>query len=334
MFNKIYESIKKFLSLNYKFLIFLILIIFVFTFELPYVVYTPGGVVPLEKRIEIENSEDKTGSLNMSYVLLRKGTIPAILTSFIISNWDLVSDREITNDDENIDELLEKEKLYMTSSLDNATILAYKKANKEINITKTINNVIYIDEASKTNIKMFDQIIKVDGKDIKDINELKKIVNEHKKGDLLNVEVLRNGKHKFCEAEVFEINGNLKIGIAFLTTYEYETDPKIKIKTKNSESGSSGGLMLSLAIYNSLVSEDITNNRKIVGTGTIDINGNVGEIDGVKYKMLGAKKNKADVFLCPYENYEEAINVKNKYDIDMEVIGVKTFDEALAYLKK
>ena len=35
------------------------------------------------------------------------------------------------------------------------------------------------------------------------------------------------------------------------------------------------------------------------------------EIDGVKYKMLGAKKNKADVFLCPYENYEEAINVKN-----------------------
>ena len=334
MFNKIYESIKKFLSLNYKFLIFLILIIFVFTFELPYVVYTPGGVVPLEKRIEIENSEEKTGSLNMSYVLLRKGTIPAILTSFIIPDWDLVSDKEITNEDENVDELLEKEKLYMTSSLDNATILAYNKANKEINITKTINNVIYIDNASKTNIKMFDQIIKVDEKEISDINELKKIVKEHKKGDLLKVEVLRNGKHKLCEAEVLKINGELKIGIAFLTTYEYETDPKIKIKTKNSESGSSGGLMLSLAIYNSLVSEDITNNRKIVGTGTIDINGNVGEIDGVKYKMLGAKKNKADIFLCPYENYEEALSVKNKYDIDMDLIGVKTFDEALAYLTK
>ena len=48
-----------------------------------------------------------------------------------------------------------------------------------------------------------------------------------------------------------------------------------------------------LAIYKELIEEDITHGLKIVGTGTIDELGNVGEIDGVKYKILGAVKNKA-----------------------------------------
>ena len=60
-----------------------------------------------------------------------------------------------------------------------------------------------------------------------------------------------------------------------------------------------------------IVDEDITKGKTVVGTGTIDIDGNVGAIGGVKYKLIGAVKNKADVFLVPKDNYEEAIEVKN-----------------------
>ena len=91
--------------------------------------------------------------------------------------------------------------------------------------------------------------------------------------------------------------------------------------------------MLSLAIYNSITEEDITHGLKVVGTGTIDIDGKVGAIDGVKYKMLGAKKNKADIFLCPKENYDEAIKVKKKYNINMDVVSINTFNDALNYLQ-
>ena len=124
-----------------------------------------------------------------------------------------------------------------------------------------------------------------------------------------------------------------KVGIAFLTTYEYDTDPSISVKTKSSESGSSGGLMLSLAIYNAITKEDITKGKTIVGTGTIDILGNVGKIDGVKYKILGAVKNKADLFICPKENYEEAMKVKKEHNLDINIVSVETFDEAINYLK-
>ena len=91
--------------------------------------------------------------------------------------------------------------------------------------------------------------------------------------------------------------------------------------------------MLSLAIYDRLVEEDLTKGRKIVGTGTIDANGLVGEIGGVKYKVMGADESKADIFFCPKENYEEAVNTKNKYNLDVKIVKVETLQEAIDYLR-
>lgn len=333
MFNKLYEKVKCFIQEQYKFLLLLIAIIFIFTFEFPYVIYTPGGVVPLEKRIEIENMDYDKGSINMSYVTLRRGNIPTIILSYIIPNWDLFKEEEVTVDNESVDDLLNREKLYMESSLDNATILAYKKANKDLKITSSINTIVYITKEANTNLRLYDEIISVDDKKIDNINTLKEYINTLKEDDIVKIKVLRNKKEVICDAKVININNELKIGVSFLTTYKYQEKPEINIKTKNSESGSSGGLMLSLAIYNSLIDEDITNNKKVVGTGTIDILGNVGKIDGVKYKLLGAEKNKGDIFLCPVENLEEGMRVKKEFDLQIKVFGVKTFDEALKVLK-
>lgn len=333
MFNKIYDSIKNFIINNYKFLIAWIIIVVLFFYELPYVIYTPGGIVNLEERIVVDGEEDVTaGSLNMSYVSLVKGTIPMLLLSFVVPNWDILPSEEITREDESVDELLELEKLYMKSSIDNATILAFRKAGKELNITREVNNIIYIADEAETDLEMYDELLSVDGKNLATIDELRAYVNTLNEGDTVSILVNRDGKEKECSAKIYNTSDGLKVGISFLTTYEYETTPEIEVTTKNSESGSSGGLMLSLAIYNAIADEDITKGRTIVGTGTIDINGNVGEIDGVKYKLLGANKNNAEIFLCPMENYEEALEVKEEYDLDVEIHGVATFSEALEYL--
>ena len=332
MFNKLYDGIKSFIVENYKFLIIWGIIIFLFFYEFPYVIYTPGGIVNLEERISVDDAYESDGSLNMSYVSLVKGTAPMILLSYIIPNWDLIDKDEIISEDESVDDLIELEKLYMQSSINNATILAYEKAGKELKITKKVNNIIYIADDAETDLKMYDELISVEGVEVTNIDEVKKIVNEKKAGDTIKLKVIRNNKEKECSAKIYETVDGLKVGISFLTTYEYETDPSIDIKTKASESGSSGGLMLSLAIYNVLTEDDITKGRTIVGTGTIEINGEVGAIDGVKYKILGAVKNDADIFICPMENYEEAIKVKEEFDLDIDIHGVNTFDEALAYL--
>lgn len=332
MFNKLYVGIKKFIVDNYKFLIVWAIIIFLFFYELPFAIYTPGGIVNLEDRIEVDGEHVTEGSLNMSYVSLVKGTLPMILLSYVIPNWDLVSRNEITRDDESVTEMLELEKLYMQSSIDNATILAYQKADKEIDVTREVNNIIYIAPEAKTDLEIYDEVLSADGVEVKNLAELKDVVNSKKEGDVITITVNRDGKKKECQAEIYATSDGLKVGISFLTTYEYVTDPSITVETKSSESGSSGGLMLSLAIYNAITDEDITHGKTIVGTGTITVDGIVGPIDGVKYKILGAVKSDADMFLCPEENYEEALEVKEKFDLDILIHSVKTFDEALAYL--
>lgn len=334
MFNKLYSNVKNFIVENYKFLIIWGIIIFLFFYEFPYVIYTPGGIVNLEDRIEVENSRDTEGSLNMSYVSLVKGTLPMILLSYIIPNWDLVKSSEITAPDESVDELLELEKLYMQSSIDNATILAYEKAGKELNITREVNNIVYISDDADTDLEIYDELLTADGIEVNDVAELREIVNNKNEGDTITFLVNRNGKEKECSAKIYNTEDGLKVGVSFLTTYEYETNPEISVATKASESGSSGGLMLTLAIYNAITDEDITKGRTVVGTGTISLDGTVGAIDGVKYKILGAVKSNAEIFLCPMENYEEALSVKDEFDLDIEIHGVATFDEALEYLKK
>ena len=54
MFNKIYERIKKFIKENYKFFIFLTVIVFLFYYEFPYIIYKSGGTINLEDRVIID----------------------------------------------------------------------------------------------------------------------------------------------------------------------------------------------------------------------------------------------------------------------------------------
>ncbi len=333
MFNKVYEIIKKFIKEYGLSLLIIGFFAFASLYEFPYVIYTPGGIVTLDDRISMSDAYSEEGSFNMSYVTLRRGTLVNIGLSYLLKNWDLMDKDEVTAEDESVDELLELERLYMQSSIDNATIVAYHNAGKEIEITRNVNNIVYITDDAKTDLKVYDEVLEVEGIEIKDIDELKEIINTKESGDTVSLVVRRDGKNVNCEAEIYDTTDGLKIGIMFLTTYEYEETPSLEVKTKSSESGSSGGLMMSLAIYNKLVEEDITKGRTIVGTGTIDINGNVGAIDGIKYKLLGAVKNKADLFLCPIDNYEEAISVKEELDLNLDIIAVESFDDALVKLK-
>ena len=124
------------------------------------------------------------------------------------------------------------------------------------------------------------------------------------------------------------------LGIMIITNYEYTTDEELDIAFRSGEGGSSGGLILALGIYSNITGEDILNGRNIAGTGTIDVDGNVGEIDGVKYKIAGAVRKKMDLVLVSPANYEEAIKVVKDNNYKIEIVEVATFKEAIDYLKK
>ena len=163
---------------------------------------------------------------------------------------------------------------------------------------------------------------------------MKNILNKYDVGDTISVKYLRNNEEKNGYIKVRLLDKEKKAGLYLIKLYEYELSRKVNLKFSPNEGGPSGGLMTSLAIYNRLTKDDITKGRKIVGTGTIDRNGNVGEIGGVKYKIAGAVKGKCDVFFVPEGNYEEAMKVKKEKGYDINIVMVKTVDDAINYLMR
>lgn len=332
MFNKIYENIKTFIKENYKTLLLYLILLIICTYRLPFYIYTGGGTIDLEKRIDLKGNEK--GSYNLAYVKQIYATIPTYLLSFIMDKWDVVkvSDLQIDNE-EDVKDIDNREKLYLEEANNHAILNAYKLAGKTINMKESSYKVIYVNKDSDTNIIVGDKLLSVNGVKITNNLEYKKYLQTLEVGTRLEIKVERNNKEIDCYAILKEIEGEKIIGLYLVNIYDYELDPPINLKFKWNESGSSGGFMLSLAIYDRLVDDDLTKGRKIVGTGTIDANGNVGEIGGVKYKVLGASKEKADIFFCPKENYEEAINTKNKYNLKLKIVKVETLEEAINYLK-
>ena len=332
MFTKIYDKMIKFIKNNYKELIVYIILFIILTFKLPYYIFVGGGIVDLNDRIDLEGNEK--GSYNLAYVKEIHATIPTYLLSFIIESWDLESINDSKIDDSEDSKSIDlREKIYLEEANNNAIINAYRLANRDIKINDSSYKVIYISDKSDTNIQIGDKLISVNGVLINNNTEYKEYLKSLDIGSNLDVLVERDGKEKNCYAKLIDYEGEKIIGLYLANIYDYTVNPKINLNFKWNESGPSGGFMLSLAIYDRLVDDDLTKGRKIVGTGTIDMNGNVGEIGGVKYKIMGAAKNKADIFFVPSGNYEEAMETKDKFKYDINIIKVDNLKDAIEYLK-
>ncbi len=333
MLNKIYEKIKNYIKEEHKFLIIVILLFVTMTYKLPYYIDTPGGIIDISKRIQIDEKNRLEGTMNFAYVSEMNATIPTYIIAKINKNWDIIKKEEVVYDNESESDARFRDTLSLKEALSNALYVGFKESNEEF---KTKNNKVYathILKESKTDLKVGDQIIEADGIKINNIKELQNLNKEV--GKKIKLKVINNNKEYTRTAEYINYEDKTIIGITLGETFEIESNHKIDIDYKARESGPSGGMMMALTTYSYLTKEDLTKGRTVVGTGTIDAYGNVGSIGGVKYKLIGAVKNKADIFLVPNgENYEEAIKVKQEKNYDIKVVGVSNIKEAINELKK
>lgn len=290
----------------------------------------PGGTINITDRVEMEGYQNKDGSLNMLYVSEYEGT-PATLLVAKLKSWDIEKNEERQISDESISDIEKRNKIMRDNSLDIATMVAYTEAGKEITIKDKKNVVIGV--TKDNGLEVGDVILKTEGQECDDIKEIKKIISSKEVGDTITFKVLRNNKEEEIKSKILLEDNTKVIGVVIITEYDYDIDPEINVKFKKTESGASGGLMLTLTIYNAISDEDIIKGRNIAGTGTISPDGTVGEIDGIKYKIMGAAQDKMDIVFVPSANYDEAIKTKEKYNYDINIIKVDTFDEAVEYLK-
>ena len=332
MTNKLYKKVFKLLKENIFIIINIIMVILVFI-EFPYYINAPGGIINLDKKVIIDNEYDSKGSFNLCYVSEYKANIYTLLYAYLNPNFDIIKKDDYLASNDTFETMDYREDLELDESIDDAIIYAYKYAGEDITILKEDVYVTYIYDEANTDLKVGDKLVSIDGKEVTGRSNLKEILSKYKKDDKISIKVINKNKEYDRYAYILDINGIKVIGIYTTVDKDYEVSRKIEVKSKRNESGPSGGLMLTLEIYNSLISEDITKGRKIVGTGTIEEDGTVGAISGVEYKLKSAVKRHADIFFVPSEkNYEEAINLKNEKGYNIDIVKVSNFNDAIEYL--
>ena len=174
-----------------------------------------------------------------------------------------------------------------------------------------------------------DLIISINNDEIKSTSEFIALLRTYEIGDIVSIGLIRNNIEMFIETELIEhvdYQNEPMVGFLASTPNERFVFPiTVDIETGN-VGGPSAGLMMALNVYNSLTEEDLTKGIKVAGTGTIEIDGSVGPVGGVKQKVIAAKKADSSLILVPTANFDDA---KSYIDENTTIVAVDTFTEAL-----
>jgi PDZ domain-containing protein len=95
--------------------------------------------------------------------------------------------------------------------------------------------------------------------------------------------------------------------------------------------GPSAGLAMTLGIIDKLSGGDLTGKRTVAATGTIDPQGDVGDVGGVAEKTIAVERAGATVFFVPPQEYTAAMS---KDTPQLHVYAVSSLDQALRILKR
>jgi PDZ domain-containing protein len=98
----------------------------------------------------------------------------------------------------------------------------------------------------------------------------------------------------------------------------------------NNVGGPSAGQMFALGIIDKLTPDQLNGGQRVAGTGTIDNEGNIGAIGGIRQKMYAARDVGNKWFLAPQVNCDE---VTGHIPSGLTVFAVKTLDDSLKVMK-
>ncbi len=178
----------------------------------------------------------------------------------------------------------------------------------------------------------------VDGRPTSLSQEVVQAIRAHKPGEVVRLEVL--GVDGAARVEEITLGRRAGRGGAggggegflgvLLRTKEHKFDMPFDVTIDSGTiGGPSAGLAFTLAVIDVLSTGELTGGKRVAATGTIEIDGKIGDVGGVVQKTAAVRDAGAQVFLVPENEFAEA---KAHAGRSVEVIKVATLDEAIAAL--
>lgn len=225
-------------------------------------------------------------------------------------------------------QVTEQDQQMMQDSQESAKLVALSHLGYKVPFKIGVVDIA-ADSPAKTQLKLDDKIVSVNGVKVAKIDDLPNYIADWAKAEPLHLGLIRGGKNLTVDVTPQKrTDGTWRLGIIIANSYEFP----FKIDTTLAGiGGPSGGLMFALGIIDKLTPGHLNGGKNIAGTGTIEPNGEVGPIGGIEQKMIGASERGAQYFLAPKANCAE---VAGHIPAGLEVYAVSTLDDALTVLDK
>ncbi|MCJ1706833.1 S16 family serine protease [Microbacterium sp. VKM Ac-2923] len=217
----------------------------------------------------------------------------------------------------------------MTDSQNEASAAALRELGYDV--PQQIS-VMTVDEAgaSAGALQQNDVITSVDGTAVTSVSGIRSKVQDAA-GAPVEIEYERGGIAGSVQVtpRATEADGETQylLGVGLLISFDLPVDVTIQL---NDVGGPSAGMMFALGIIDKMSPGDLTGGEHFAGTGTIDADGNVGPIGGIRQKLYGARDAGATLFLAPEANCNEVVG---HVPDGIRVFSTSTLQQSLTVLE-
>jgi PDZ domain-containing protein len=183
-----------------------------------------------------------------------------------------------------------------------------------------------------------DVIAGVNGTSTPTATDLVNTLHQYHSGDKIVLSVMSLGTSTAksvpitLKDSVVDLGGGVKqtedLGIQVGTQVNYTFPFPVTINVANI-GGPSAGLAMTLGVIDELTGGKLTGGKTVAATGTIDAQGNVGDVGGVPQKTIAVENAGATIFMVPPQELQAA---KSKQAKGLQIYAVSTLDQALAVL--
>jgi Lon-like protease len=315
-----------------------------FLIHVPYTTLSPGDAVPLSSLVRVEGARTfptPRGDIRLLFVRERNHVS---LWRYLLAETDgdttIVKENEINPGKEPQEDLNAEAEADMASAKIGATKVALEAAGYTVK-PNTDGLVVLASLPSRPAgkvLKANDVIVAADGTRITEPDALRRAIGKHRAGEAVTLSIVRDGKSQILHVRVGVVEKTPSIGVIVSPRFDFPV--KVEVDTAGI-GGPSGGLAMTLAILDDLTPGNLTGGARTAVTGTIDADGNVGEIGGIAQKAVAARAAHARLFLVPKcatpetraSCEKDLSTAQRRAGKDVKVIPVATFQEALRVLR-
>jgi PDZ domain-containing protein len=277
-----------------------------FAIRVPYTTIAPGEALSLPSRVKVDGAKsypDERGDIRLLFVReANHVNLWRYLQARLDSDIDLVKDAAVNPGSLTPSQLNEEGLQQMADAKTAATAVALGAAGYKVTVAPGLTVSDLTPGMPAINVLHWgDVIVSVDGKPVTAANDVTVAISKHKAGDELPLVVERDGKRLSLRVKIgvftdAALKGRKGIGVELSPRFTFPV--KVSVDTTNI-GGPSAGLAMTLAILDDLTPGNLTGGARVAVTGTIDPDGNVGEIGGIEQKAVAARAAGVTLFIVP-----------------------------------